>query len=353
MEKIAVCIENYSIDYSPSIINLLDCLSDRFQVHLYLRNVFYSNSNVLAKDTVLTRSVRNNITFPFLLKSAKRLVKEIIKALLPGKRTRLFKHPPGVSPRKTRKEAAQLNYYRYLCIDPQGFLLCKELFPFSQPVYYSLELYLLDDYLGSYYPPRVMRALQHMMARERAQIADIRGLIIQSEEKAGLFINDYRLPPQLPTFILPVTYTGKAVPEKSRFLAETYRIVEGKKIALHLGGMNDWFSCIEIAEVFARMPGWVLFFQGNHNKNYLKRFEQAMATINARNIIVSRTFYDQLDDLDPLLMSSHLGIAWYNDISKNFTTAGKSSGKISAYMRFGLPTIAKKYPSTVEAIRET
>jgi glycosyltransferase involved in cell wall biosynthesis len=353
MEKIAVCIENYSIDYSPSLINLLDCLSDRFQVHLYLRNVFYRKSHVLDKDTVITRSVRNKITFSFLLKSAKRLLKEMIKALLPGKSSELFKRPPGVSPGKIRKQAEKLNYYRYICIDPQGFLLCKELFPLSHPVYYSLELYLKDDYLGTYYSKKVMRELNRMMDKERSMIDDIRGLLIQSEEKEELFKKDYRLPPDLPTFILPVTYTGGAVKKKSDYLRELYKIDKDQYIALHLGGMNDWFSCIEIAGVFLEMPRWVLFFQGNHHKGYLADFNRAIDRKKAKNIIVSETFYDQINSLDRVLMSCNLGIAWYNDISKNFTTAGRSSGKIAAYMKFGLPTIAKRYASTTEAVEDT
>jgi len=52
-------------------------------------------------------------------------------------------------------------------------------------------------------------------------------------------------------------------------------------------------------------------------------------------------------------MSCDLGIAWYDNISVGFRTAGKSSGKIAAYLRFGLPIIAKKYRSTIEAIEDT
>jgi glycosyltransferase involved in cell wall biosynthesis len=355
LKKIAVCIDSYNIDYSPSIINLLDCLSDRFEIDLFLRNVFLSKSHVLARESIHIYRVRKDFSISYFWKSGKQKLKEIIKMLLlkknagPGKRA----GNGGVSVKKTRKQVERFDYYRHICMDPHGFLLCKELFPGSRPIYYSLELYLKDDYLDTYYPPRLMRELNRLMDRERTMSDDIGALIIQSKEKEELFKKDYGLPEDLPVFILPVTYTGAAVNGKSNYLREMYGIAEDRRIAIHLGGMNDWFSCIEIAEVFSRMPGWVLFFQGNHSNDYLKRFDRVICGEKAKNIIVSRTFYDQLDSLDRVMMSADLGIAWYNNISKNFTHTGRSSGKIAAYMRFGLPTIAKNYPSMVDAIEDT
>ncbi|MCX6580689.1 MAG: hypothetical protein NT166_10960 [Candidatus Aminicenantes bacterium] len=355
MKKIAVCIDSYNIDYSPSIINLLDCLADGFEIDLFLRNVFLSKSHVLARESIHIYRVREDFSFSYFWKSGKQKLKEIIKMLLLRKNAGSGKRAGngGLSVKKTRKQVEIFDYYRHICMDPHGFLLCKELFPGSRPIYYSLELYLKDDYMDAYYPPRVMRELNRLMDRERTMSDDIGALLIQSKEKEELFIKDYGLPEDLPVFILPVTYTGGAVKGKSNYLREMYGIPEDRHIAIHLGGMNDWFSCIEIAEVFSRMPGWVLFFQGNHNKGYLKQFDKVIHGEKAKNIIVSRTFYDQLDSLDRVMMSADLGIAWYNNISKNFTHTGRSSGKIAAYMRFGLPTIAKKYPSMVDAIEDT
>ncbi|HLP61752.1 MAG TPA: hypothetical protein VK186_23125, partial [Candidatus Deferrimicrobium sp.] len=79
MEKIAVCIDSYNIDYSPSIINLLDCLSDRFEIDLYIRNVFFRKSHVLTKDTIRIYPVRDNFSCSFLWKTGKRILKKVLK----------------------------------------------------------------------------------------------------------------------------------------------------------------------------------------------------------------------------------------------------------------------------------
>ncbi|MCU0286160.1 MAG: hypothetical protein MUF15_07145 [Acidobacteria bacterium] len=352
-KKMAIYIDSYNIDYSPSIINLLDCLSDYFEIDLFIRNVVFWKSNVLRKSTIHIYPVRENISYSFFWKLAKGILKAALKKVGLRKSGGTGKNLAGLPMRKVQELVEKINYYQHLCIDPHGFLLCKELFPGAKPIYYSLELYLKDDYLDTYYSQEIMKELNQLMDRERSMSKDIRALIIQSKERQELFIKDYGLPQDLPVFILPVTNTGPAVKEKSNYLREMYNMSKDKHIAIHLGGMNDWFSCIEIAEVFAQMPDWVLFFQGNHNKNYLKKFDQVINKKKAKNIIVSRSFFDQLESLGPIMMSADLGIAWYNNISKNFINTGRSSGKIAAYMRFGLPTIAKKYPSMVDAIEDT
>ena len=122
------------------------------------------------------------------------------------------------------------------------------------------------------------------MNKERKMIKDIKGLIIQSEEKAHLFKKDYSLPEKVPTFILPVTYKGSAIKEKSNFLREKYGIGQDKKIALHLGGIAEWFCCIELAIEFSKLENWILVFHGYANPNYLKKFKQEISRRKINNL---------------------------------------------------------------------
>jgi len=96
-----------------------------------------------------------------------------------------------------------------------------------------------------------------------------------------------------------------------------------------------------------------LLFQGFSQPNYLADFKKMLAEHRVENVIVSDTMYDRLDDIFGVVQSCDLGIAWYNNISANFRTAGKSSGKIPAYLKCGLPVVANRYPSTIDAIEKT
>lgn len=304
----AVCISHYSIGNSPSLLNLLGLLATHFQVHLFL-------DNVALCDVPLLQSPR------FVIYSIGRCFRRM------G-----WPHP-----------ARHLRPQHFLAVDPHGLVLCKELFPEARPIYYSLELYLRDDHYGLDYPPAIMR-------RERAAMKDIAGLVIQSAEKRDLFIADHGCGEGLRTFLLPVTLAGPPRPGKSRFVRDTFRIPPTRNIALHLGGIATWFSCIEIAIAFGALDDWALLFQGYADPRYKAELKTAIRDHRLGNVFVSDVTYADIGFIDRIVESCDAGIAWYNDISAGFRTAGQSSGKIVSYLRGGLPVVAKAYPSTLRAI---
>lgn len=310
---IAIFIANYTIGNSPSIINLLDLLSEHYCIHLFLSNVQLKNVNVLKRQNIEVIDCEKINNRPF----SQNINKKYLSC-----------------------------YDSYISFDPHGFVLCKELFPDAKPIYYSLELYMKDDHFGLDYP-------KYIMDKERKEINTIEGLIIQSKEKEYLFRKDYHLSDEIPSLILPVTYKGLSVKERSQKLREKHQIDKHKRIALHLGGIAEWFSCIELAVTFSKLKNWVLFFQGYPDQKYLTLLKGVLSKYNITNVIISEETYDDIEDVDRIIMSCDIGIAWYNDVSIGFRTAGKSSSKIVAYLRFGLPIVAKKYPSTVEAIEKT
>jgi glycosyltransferase involved in cell wall biosynthesis len=282
-------------------------------VRLFLRKVHFKKSPVLERATIRVSEVGEDFSPSYLW---------------------------------ARHRARADDYRHLIAIDPHGFVLCQGLFRGARAFYYSLELYLRGDHRGLVYPEAVVK-------KERSAIHSIRGLIIQSEEKERIFRDEHGLESTIPSFLLPVAYTGAAVHEKSPYLRERFGIDPGKRIALCLGGMVDWNGSIEIALEFARIPGWVLFFHGQRVRKYVERMLAILREKQITNVIVSDEFYEGLEDTERILASSDVGLAWYKDISIGFRTVGRSSGKIAAYMRFGLPTIATRYPSTVAAIEET
>lgn len=320
--KVAVFINHYSIGKSSPVICLLDCLAGYYaRVDVYVKDVWCTKASVLDKKNISIIELKS------------------YRHGLPGvydKISALFT--------KTQKIIA--DYSNYICIDPHGMILCNELFPTARPYYFSLELYFRNNHFNLPYPRSIIK-------KDRILVKNIRGLIIQSEEREKFFRQEYDLSPIIPSFFLPVTYLQSSYIEKSGYLREKYSIPRNKKLALHLGGIQEYYSCIEIGLAFSEMHDWVLIFHGYHFGEYIDRFRRILRDRNIVNVIISDDYFEFIEDMDPLLMSSDVGIAWYNDMGPNFTTSGKSSGKISAYMRFGLPVIANRYPSTISAIEKT
>jgi glycosyltransferase involved in cell wall biosynthesis len=323
MKKIAVCIKKYSIGKSSPVICMLDLLSDYYEVDLYVQNVWYTSATVLNKSTIHLIEIAGQDEKRSILGKLKRLV--------------------SFSFAKNINNNAQ--YSNYLCFDPPGFVFCKQLFPEAKPIYYSLELYFRNNHFNLEYP-------QEVMSKERTEINTIKGLIIQSPEREALFREEYRLSSQIPSLILPVTYMQSSVKEKSLLLRKKYNIRD-KRIALHLGGIQEYHSCIELASAFSEIDDWVLVFHGYYFGNYIDKLRTTFEQRSIKNVFISDETYELIEDMDEVLKSADVGIAWYNNVSPNFTSAGKSSGKISAYLRFGLPVIANRYQSTYEAIEET
>jgi hypothetical protein len=340
MKKIAVFIENYNIDYSSSIVNFLDFLSDCCLVDLFFRNVQMKNSPVLRKSNIQLVEVRRLFHWQEAMVSAR----QRLAAGLKGHWRNTFL--PSHSANQVSRRFSNLDYHCHIVFDPSGMNLCKELFPLAKPFYYSLELALLAEAASSSEDSSRRASLE----KARSWSHDIRGLIIQSQEREQLFRGDQPLAESIPVLHLPVTGQGPAMAERRSWLHKKYAIPAQARIAIHLGGANPYYSSLQIAEIFTEIRGWYLFFQGNHLRGYGEEIRALAKRKGARNIIVAKKFYTEVDSLDRILMSCAVGIAWYNDLNPNFRSAGQSSGKITTYLKFGLPVIANRYPSTEEAL---
>jgi hypothetical protein len=343
MKLFAVFIEDYNIDYSASIVNLLDFLSSSCRIDLFIRNVQMKNSPVLNRDAIRLIEIRR----PFHWREAGAGARRRLASGLRGHWRNAFL--PSHSPWKVSRRFAGRDYHGHIVFDASGMRLCKEIFPAAKPFYYSLELALLSETAAD--GPGASERLALEEARQWSH--DICGLIIQSPERERLFRSDQPLAENTPVLHLPVTGLGPAVAERQDLLQRRYAIPARARIAIHLGGANPYYSSLPLAEVFSAMEDWYLVFQGNHLRGYGDEIRRLAKERRARQIIVPKTFYSEIDSLDRILMSCHVGIAWYNDLNANFRSAGQSSGKITAYLKFGLPVIANRYPSTEEALTKT
>jgi len=306
-KKTAVFLSHYSVGKSSPVICLLEILSDYYTVDVFAYNVSHLDASVM-------RKISNTVVYDH-------------------KKFDVF----------DVEESNEAHYEHYIACDANGFTLCKTVFPDSRPIYYSLELYFRDNYYNLHYPERVMTL-------ERKEIHRIKGLIIQSEERESLFRKEYQLADSIPAFHLPITYMQPSCREKSNHLRQKFQIPDQQKIALHLGGIQDHHCLLELAAVFHHVKNWALILHGGSYGDYKPKLESFIRHYGISNVYISEEYLDNIEDLDRLLNSADVGIAWYKDVSPNFTSAGKSSGKISAYLRFGLPVIANKYQSTIEAI---
>jgi glycosyltransferase involved in cell wall biosynthesis len=312
-KNLLLLISCYHIGVSPSILNLIDFLSEKHQTTILLFNV---------AGTLSSRFNNRNL--------------RVIRL------EDYLGNPQGVA---QIRQLADSNTV-HIAFEPHGFALAMLLYPDSRPFYYSLELYMSYDHFGLDYQDEIR-------STERSLINRMSGLIIQSAEKDELFRADYQLDDNIPSFLLPVTGNAAACTEKSGWLREKYSIAPDRRIALALGEIKEWYASIELAWIFSGLSDWVLIFHGYSLPENLESLRDIVKRHSIKNVIISTELMDDPEALTPLIQSCDVGIAWYADISVGFRSAGRSSGKIASYLRHGLPVITTRYRSTVEAIEDT
>jgi glycosyltransferase involved in cell wall biosynthesis len=82
-------------------------------------------------------------------------------------------------------------------------------------------------------------------------------------------------------------------------------------------------------------------------KNHRKIPEEAKKIrkiANPERVFFSNSMLSQAE-LEAVMSSAHVGLAFYLPLDENFTEIGASSNKLAQYARAGLPVIASNFPS--------
>ena len=212
-------------------------------------------------------------------------------------------------------------------------------------VYYSIELYLLDDIRSLFQRLNAQwrKALERWCNR-RASFT-----IIQDDERARLLAaaNGISIS-QIIT--VPNSPLGRAARQDSDYLREKFQIPKERKIILHAGGLADWTMSLELAEATRTWSGdWVLIFHTREAQNGDAYLDKVRAAADNSRVLFSLqpVPYAQLD---ALVGSADIGIALYRDIGENVSQIGLSSGKLAQYLKCGLPVVTTDFPSLRQII---
>jgi hypothetical protein len=151
-------------------------------------------------------------------------------------------------------------------------------------------------------------------------------------------------------FLLPNSTSGKPNTSlsNSALLNKMLKIPKENTIILHSGGLGDWFSSFELAESTKTWEeSYTLVFHTSHNVcNDAYYTKLAKAMIGRSNIIFSTTPVNT-SQLDTLISSADIGIAWYSVkiLDYRATLMGLAAGKIGNYLKCGLPIITQNFDS--------
>lgn len=221
-------------------------------------------------------------------------------------------------------------------VDRQGIIeaswLCK-LFN-SKKVFFSFEIMFEDETSLSYKRREAesCKGLSFWLAQDevRAKCISIENSL---EIKRGI--------------IVPVAPQGK-VTCSNKSLRIDLGIPSHKKVAIQIGSLSKLTMFDEILNSVSKWPPeWVLIIHDKDagTEKKLKSALQSMGSDLTNRIYVSNAKFCDFSDMSYILNGVNVGLALYNAtyeskyLGKNVKYIGASSGKISTYLKHGVPIV--------------
>jgi hypothetical protein len=144
--------------------------------------------------------------------------------------------------------------------------------------------------------------------------------------------------------------------KQNNYLRNKLNIPYDKKIALYMGSFGDWTATGNLIKCVAKWPeSWVLVLHPRYGleNNVMCYFDDIK---KSENIFVSYEPVHYTYELENIVCSADIGIVLYlPDFSspifgKNILFIGLSSGKLSTYLKYGLPVIVNNKTNLADLI---
>lgn len=213
-------------------------------------------------------------------------------------------------------------------------------------VNYQMELYLLPA--GGNAVPGLFKRLERKAAQ--ASLVSIE----HSEERKALLAADLCLPPES-IVVVPNSPLGPARAHVSSLLHDRLGIARDVRLVVFPGTLSEEFLASGVVRAAAGLPsGWVCVLHSNVQRDakdpYLLELN-ALATGAPVRLSLEPVSYGAIDDL---MGSARIGLAVYSsDAGLNWSTVGLASGKLSHFLRVGVPVIVSNSPGLAEFVAET
>jgi glycosyltransferase involved in cell wall biosynthesis len=157
---------------------------------------------------------------------------------------------------------------------------------------------------------------------------------------------------------LPLSSAGPGAPGTQR-LRDRLLIPEEMKVAIAIGSVEGWSMTGRILKSVAGWPeDWALIVHERYGRTR-ERLRSELAQVGhlvGRRIFLSDAAPEMVDDMGSVLAGVTVGLAFYEPdyrgtyTGKNLEHLGMASGKISTYLRYGVPVILNDiglYPGEV------
>lgn len=212
-------------------------------------------------------------------------------------------------------------------------------------VYWSLEIMFLRDFWSP-----VWRRIKR---RERADHGAASLLVIQDAEREHALCAENRVS-NVPTLFIPNSPRGQVAPDLGRdHFRRQFRLRDDTQVILHAGSICEGMRSSDLAACAATWPdNQMLIFHSHTPIDLHTHYYRDIVTSGAERVLIS-TQPVPYDELDSLMAAADVGIVIYDStLGPNFQLLAGASGKLSHYLRCGVPVISVDNPSIARVLEE-
>lgn len=213
-------------------------------------------------------------------------------------------------------------------------------------VYWSLEIVFRRELAGWFM--RTAKLLERGLSRR----VDL--IVIQDQQRAELLRQENKID-GIRTAFVPNGAMGRSGLKRRHYLHDLLNLDKCTRVVLYAGVIHELAMSLELAASTKEWPSSYLLvlherMKRNKDEPYLKAIQEAAgARIRLSLDPVS------LDDVDNVFASAFIGIVLYSaELGNNVSSVAFASGKLSYFLRNGIPVIVNSLPglrSVVETAR--
>ena len=173
---------------------------------------------------------------------------------------------------------------------------------------------------------------------ELTHINKVSALVTQAEERTALLAHDMSI--TIPVFHIPnAPYSDLIAADNGRFFRDRFNIPDDQTIVLHAGQITSAFMSQEIASAAASWPEqYTLIFHERQRRVATEPYVAAVHAAGQGRALLSLEPLP-LDSVGRAYAGANVGIVGYDESNANVASAWASSGKLSYYLKYGLPVV--------------
>ncbi|TWT66198.1 glycosyltransferase family protein [Allorhodopirellula solitaria] len=212
-------------------------------------------------------------------------------------------------------------------------------------VYWSLEIMFVRDF----WSPVWRRTKRLEQADHRA--ADV--LVIQDTERQQALCDENRAW-DVPTILIPNSPRGEVDPNISRdHFHQQFGLEDNVHVILHAGSICEGMRSSDLAAIASAWPDdRRLIFHSHSPIDLQTHYYRDIVSSGEGRVLIS-TQPVPYDKLDELMASASVGIVIYDSsLGPNFQLLAGASGKLSHYLRCGVPVVSVDNPSIARVLEK-